>query len=77
MTANDIIATLHWLNLLKIKQDGQYAIQVSQSMLRDFFRKIKQKNNPQVDPSCLRWTPPLELDSTTSNPFVDSSSSSS
>jgi hypothetical protein len=57
ITVDDLISTLHWLGFLRYSDEQGYFIQANDQLLEEHARKRKEKPLPQIDASCLRWTP--------------------
>ena len=58
ITQNDIIGTLQSLNMVKYWK-GQHVICVTPKLVEEHLKSSQYKKpRLNVDPSCLRWTPP-------------------
>ncbi|KAJ8331911.1 hypothetical protein BDV3_004588 [Batrachochytrium dendrobatidis] len=57
MTVDDIIHTLHLLDMIVKNDHGAYVIRCNMPALREYDEKIKAKGYPTVKPENLRWSP--------------------
>jgi len=57
LTPDDIVATLQYLEFLKINNEGSYILEIDFDKIDEYFRKWDAKAFPSVDPSALRWKP--------------------
>ncbi|TPX59734.1 hypothetical protein PhCBS80983_g02311 [Powellomyces hirtus] len=59
MTPDDIIHTLHLLDMLKKNAHGDYVIRYPAALINSFIEAVNAKNMATVKPDLLRWTPLL------------------
>eukprot|EP00842_Homolaphlyctis_polyrhiza_P006872 jgi/Hompol1/774/HPOL_002572-RA len=57
MTVDDVIHTLHLLDMIEKNAFGHYVIRCNMPALRAYDENIKRKGYPSVRPDCLRWKP--------------------
>lgn len=61
MTPDDIVVTLHLLDMLVKNEDGEYVIRVNHRLVQEYMERYASKGHATVSEELVQWTPMLSL----------------